>query len=354
MVFSLGSIAQSNQMPVTFFDYGKKLPEKILSNNSAVFIAQIDDSGASLVMDEESKIEHPKVLTSEVHSMLTDAGVNPMVYVHASSFAGNDMVKSIYNELIEKEIETIITFSYSAMVIEGEIKYTYMITAADFNKKESFFDNNQYCFRMYDPTFEKLSKNFLKKAAKSKVNKEEMPLQLSPTILNESDLVQGKKHHSLPLNYKDASFITCKYERCELPSEKPSGLLQRVIYAQLESNNEQVPANNQKLEEIFKSSGINYEFKPYSEVHKPCDNCYVIYSLIVVDREDRNTFLWNNVDEIHNSDSEIFETKRETSFYTYYYLKNPNNGDTYYVDYGDYKDSNESLKAFLEEIQNQG
>ncbi len=242
-----------NVVGFKFLDYqGNALPDDLLKTKSVVFVSVPTVSKTSPERGDWKKF------ATEAHSVLKDAGVDPVKYYYMDDvLAGNEVSQAIAEEMKKREIANIIILSHVAFQIKNKDAERYVIVATPFSGDENFMKNGQVAWKTQDKNYDKALKSFSKDAGKLGT-KENLLINDTPEFFETIDIFKGARNASFSEDLRIDKLAVPKFSEIQIPSNPPGGVINNNIRKEAEGYNQNVASLNSKLESAFADYPFEY------------------------------------------------------------------------------------------------
>lgn len=224
-------------LPEPFFQYGHNLNKISIVGNAAVIIVFKDNNFLNFTFPHNN-LELAQHYSQELHKALVGTPVNPIMYLSYAELVNKESLEKSYNMMLEKEIDNLIFFEIAE--VHGYEFHYFKMTA--FNQDTTFYDHNQYCYTIHNDNMDLLIKRLHHDILNHSKDFELVSNDSTPNFVV-LDKKIGIIKEDLPLGWEGSTFLFAKFQKAEIPDQKPRGI-QKSYYHTLVKHNEEVDDQN--------------------------------------------------------------------------------------------------------------
>ena len=255
LLFFQPTFAQDEEINVAglvFLNYTGVLPETIRSGKTIVLV------NTTKVLAEQTFNKTAEPLIDEAHAVFTKAGIDVVGYYSLKQvFAGKDSQYGFSEAWKKREIENIIIISQVDFQKKNKEVTRYVLLATTFNGTPSFFSNGQIGWKSQGKDFDKVLNRVA--VAANKYKRENLLINEEPEYFDDVKMVWGEHVEGYLTDLDFGKLAVPIFKTVEIPTPKPTGLINNLVAKQVEESNILNAENNKILEEKFKTYNYEYE-----------------------------------------------------------------------------------------------
>lgn len=243
-----------NVVGFRFLDYSNDLPEDILQTKSVVLVSVPPVSKSS------SERGDWKAYSAEAHEYFRKIGIDPVAYVYFEDvYASPEVASAFASHFTKREIKYIIILSQVYIKIKNKESLRHVVLITSFSNDAEFIKNGQKAYKDQSKDLEKIMKKIYGTTIRKDYVKTNNLIIDVPEYLPEINILTGRRNQSYPVDLRVDKLAVPKFEVVEIPANRPGGMLNNRIAAEVEKANEQVERQNFLIDRIFQDYPWTYE-----------------------------------------------------------------------------------------------
>lgn len=248
-----------NIVGLRFLDYSKDLPEDILQSKCAVIVS------VPTVSKNSSERGAWKIYSSEAHEYFKKIGIDPVAYFYIDDvFAGRDATREYAGHFRNREIDYFIFLSRVLIKIRNKDAYRDVIVITAFNGEDQLIRNGQPAYKDQSKDMEKLMKKIYGITIRKDYVRTNHLIIDKPEFFEAFSIIEGRRNESYPVDLRVDKLAVPKFEKVEIPDNRPRGLINNMIAEEAEKYNASVERLNFELDRQFKDYPWDYELVKYN------------------------------------------------------------------------------------------
>lgn len=247
-----------NVAGLVFLNYTGVLPKTIRSGKTIVLV------NTTKVLPQQTFNKTAEPLIDEAHAVFTKAGIDVVGYYSLKQvFAGKDSQYGFSEAWKKREIKNILIISRVVYQKKKKEVTRYVLLATTFNGKPSMFSNGQVGWKSQGKDFDKVLNRVA--TAANKYERKNLLINEQPEYFDDVKMVWGEHVEGYLTDLDFGKLAVPIFKTVEIPTPKPTGIINNLVGKQVEESNALNAKNNQVLEEKMKSYEYEYELV-FSEI----------------------------------------------------------------------------------------